>query len=163
MAPTYKCAGRMLESIHNSGPELVPLHAEVAEQSAQCGEGQADDGVGIPVNGGDEGCAEGVDGERSGDVEWLAGGDVGVELGVADAAGEGDVRAGDGSARSVGAAASVVDEPVTGVEGSGAASLQHPPFARDVGGVGFAVDDPVEFEGGVAAEDEPVNVGGVVS
>lgn len=153
----------MPESIHNSRPKLVPLHAEGAEQGAQCGEGQPDDGVGISVDGGDEGCAERVDGERSGDVEWFAGGDVGVEFGVADAAGEGDARAGDGSARAVGAAAAVVDEPVTGVQGSGAASLQHPPFARDVGGVGFAVDDPVEFEGGVAAEDEPVNVGGVVA
>lgn len=146
-----------------SGAEVVPRDPEAQQEAAEGGEGEADDGVRVALDGGDEWCAEGVDGERPGDVEWLPRGDVGVDLGFADVSGEGDARARDFPVRAVRATAAVVDEPVAGVEGSGAAALQHPPLPRYLWGVGFAVDDAVEFEGGVAAEDEPVEFARIVA
>ena len=102
------------------------------------------------------GPAEAVDRERARDEQRLAGGDVGVDLGVVErreAHGR-DIRAPDRAAHR---AAAVVDEPVARPEVAVAAVLREPARARDLGPVRLAVDRAAGEERGVAAEDEPVD------
>ena len=63
-------------------PEVGDRDADLGEQPAQDGQGQADDVGRVAVDAVDEPAAEAVDGERAGDPQRLAGGDVGVDLGV---------------------------------------------------------------------------------
>src|SRR5690606_22301963 len=51
----------------SGGPELVPVDAEaVAQERAEGGDGEPDDGAGVAVDAPDERLPEAVDGERSG-------------------------------------------------------------------------------------------------
>ncbi|MCU1413831.1 MAG: hypothetical protein JWN80_1171 [Microbacteriaceae bacterium] len=113
----------------------------------------------VTIDARDEGRTEAVDGERPGDLERLAGGDVRVDFGVRDVGSEGDGRRRDGAFRTADGAATVVDQPVAGMEVSGSSALQHPSFPRHRGQVRLAVDDAVELEGGVPTEHETVDVG----
>src|SRR5690606_10236207 len=58
-------------------PELVPADAEiVAQQAAEGGDGQPDDGARVAVDAADECLPAAVDGERSGDTEGFVRRDV---------------------------------------------------------------------------------------
>lgn len=149
-------AGDERASVSGPVPEARPFDVELSDERAQGRQREPDDGRGVALDAAYEGPAETVDGERSGDGERFAGGDVcvdlgGVELGEVHGCG---IRSPDCTAH---AAASVVDEPVTRPEHPGAAVLGVPAFARDVGLVRFAMQHPVDEKCGVAAEDEPVD------
>ena len=96
----------------------------------------------------------GVDRERPGDEERLAGGDVGLQFGIVDVGGESDARDGRGTDGGNGRAIAHLDEPVTGVQVTGLTALGTPALPRDLGVVRLAVDRSADFEGRVAAEDE---------
>ena len=106
---------------------------------------------------GDEWRAKTVDRERAGDFERFARCDVGVDLSIRNVGGEGDAGGGDRPDRTPDNPAPVVDDPVPGVQVSGAATLQHPAFARNRSKMWLPVDDSVEFERGIPAEDEAVD------
>ena len=120
---------------------LRPVDAELPDEVAQRREREPDDRRRIALDPADERAAEAVDRERAGDLERLAGGDVGVDLGVGRASAK---RHGRDMPRAptapCTAAAAVVDQPVPGVQVAGAAALGEPALARDLGLVRLAVD-----------------------
>src|SRR5690625_7871727 len=98
--------------------------ADLGEQVAQQGEGQADDSVRITVDGRDERPGPTVNGEATGHAQGLAGGDVGIDLLVGDGS-EGDRAAGGGPEGDAGAAvggSAVIEQPAPRVEGPRAAA-----------------------------------------
>src|SRR5690606_6488292 len=77
------------QAVRSAVPEAVPLDAEAfAQEAAECGHGEADDGARMPVDRADVGLAAAVDRECARDRERLACRDVGVDLGVAHIVGE---------------------------------------------------------------------------
>ena len=96
------------------------------------------------------GPAVAVEGEGAGDGERLAGGDVGLDLGVGRRA-EADQRGRDGADRAPGGG---VDDAVPGGQRAGAAAHRVPAAGRLLGGVRLAERLPVEHEHRVAADDE---------
>jgi len=101
---------------------------------------------------------EAVDGERTGNLQRLAGGDVRIDL-VIGHVGELHKRRRHAACGTAEHAAAVVDEPVPRVELPLTATLQHPSLSRHRSNVRLSVDDTVEFEERVTAENEPVDLG----
>jgi tRNA/tmRNA/rRNA uracil-C5-methylase (TrmA/RlmC/RlmD family) len=136
----------------------VPSDTEaLAEESSERRDGEPDNRARVPLDVPDERLPATVDREGPGDRERLAARDVGIDLTFGDAVSELDDRILDRADAETGDAPTVVDEPVAGVEHAAAAHHVLPPRAGHLGRVGFSVDHPVELEGAVAAEDEPVD------
>ena len=110
--------------------QVVPGDAELAHQLAQQGERDADDVARVALDARDVRPAQAVEGEGPGHPQRLAGGDVGVDLGVVEV---GEVhrrgcRAAHHAAGAAGVGVAQVDQPVAGVQHAGAAP--HPSPAR---------------------------------
>src|SRR5690606_16238436 len=91
-------------------PEVGDADADLTEQRAQERQADADDPVVVALDPADERAAETVHGEGARDDERLTGGDVGVDLGVAEV---GEVHGGRGDGAGLGpVAGAAVDEPV---------------------------------------------------
>lgn len=73
-----------LAVLSSAGPEVGPHVAELVEHQPQQGQAQPDDVVRVAGHPAHKRTAEAVEGEGAGDGERLAGGDVGVDLFVAD-------------------------------------------------------------------------------
>lgn len=83
----------ILRGVGSVAPELGPLEPELGQHQPQQWQADPDHVVRVPGDTGDERAADAVEGEAAGDVEWLAGRDIGGDLGVADS-GEPDLRRG---------------------------------------------------------------------
>ena len=112
----------------------------------------------IPTNFADKRRPETVDGEGARDLQRLTRRNVGVDL-VIGYVGERDERRRHAARGPTEHAAAVVNEPVPGVQLSLTAALQHPSLSCDFGKVRLSVDDTVEFEERVAAENKAVDLG----
>ena len=64
--------------------QVEPGDAEIGQQQPQQRQGQPDDPVVVALDAADEGSAQAVDGERPGDVERFARGDIALDLGVGE-------------------------------------------------------------------------------
>ena len=112
----------------------------------------------IPANLADKRSTEAVDGEGTRDLQRLARCDVGVDL-VVGHVGERDERRRHAAHRPAEHPTAVVNEPVPRVELSLTAALQHPSLSCDFWPVRLSVDDTVEFEERVTAENKAVDLG----
>ncbi len=137
----------------------MPGVPEFAHQRAQQRDAQTDHRVRVAVDALDVPGALGIDCERPGDGERLAGGDVGLQLVVVDVGGELDARHGRGADGGDGGALAHLDEPVAGVKVPGPAALRSPALERHLGMVRLAVDLAADLERRVSAEDEAAQGG----
>ena len=124
--------------------------AELGHQLPQQREAHAHHGVVVALDPRDEGAAEAVDRERTGDVQRLAGGDVRRDLVVVEV-GEVDDR---GRGRRGGAAVDGVAQAVTRVQHARPTAHVAPAAHRFLGIGRLAVSLPVELEHRVAAEHQ---------
>jgi hypothetical protein len=89
-------------------------------------------------------------------VERLTRRDVRIDFGVRDVS-EGDFGMRHYSNTTVVLAASMIDEPVAGIQDTRSSALTQPALAGDLGEVGLSVNDSVDDERRIATENESVN------
>ena len=140
-------------------PQVGPPDAESSAQVPHGRQGHPDDRRRVALDAFDERAAEAVDGEGARDLQRLAGGDVGGDLGIRDV---GDERDGCRGHRGLLAGRPTgldPDDAVAGVEDAGAPAHLLPAGGRDVGEMGLAEHLAVDLEHGVPADDDTVESG----
>src|SRR5690606_4145687 len=133
-------------------PERADRVPELVEQVAQQRQRETQHVAVVALDALDEPAAASFDAEPSGQVERLAGGDVGGDLLLGGAAEVDDGGRGLGGLLARGD----VDHAVAGDEPPGAAAQDAPALGRFLGGAGLAVAAAVELQDGVAADDQAV-------
>ena len=130
-------------------PEVGDGDAQVVEQVAEEWEREPDDGAVVAFDPLDKRPTKPVDSEGPGDVERLTGGNVGVDLFVAEVG-----KVDDGGGNATDGNAGKVDQIVPGMQDTGPPPHPLPPLHR-IGGIDrLAKDLAIEGKHGVAPEHE---------